>query len=203
MTLLDAREYVNDAFRKLVCNKAFCDKTYSGIEFATALKVFCTMWESAIYNPNRTDMFVKQSVKWLESWCPNFLKEIDRIVRTNSSFRFVQALDGILDRTYMFIYTPREEELERIFSHSWSVRDNYAYETIWVTSTMLGIESRKLPRYIPMDLTDFPRPRELVRLKRRQKDAITREMLRHIKEIWKIRDVAISKGLVVDKRVRR
>ena len=68
---------------------------------------------------------------------------------------------------------------------------------------MLGIESRKLPRYIPMDLTDFPRPRELVRLKRRQKDAITREMLRHIKEIWKIRDVAISKGLVVDKRIRR
>ena len=194
---IKAKGALSIAFRCLTDNKSYRDNSCKGDSFIEDLSNFCGAWNAIVYDPERTDGFVIQSKKWLDQWYAGFLNEIERMKETDNSFRYPEALENVIIKTYMFLCSRTEEDVQKAFSYSWTVKNGYSYETIWITENMLKTTSKMLPRYIPQYLTDFLHPKEVKKLNLGN-NRIAREIMERIREAWRIRRLAVEKGFAVD-----
>ena len=114
----------------------------------------------------------------------------------------INALEFIITKTYEFLGSRKQEDVQKVFSSSWKVMSNYSYKTVWVDEELLDTESSRLPTYIPYDLTEFLHEKDISKMNFGNNKA-TDEILKKVKEAWRIRRIAVKKGIAVDNSNKR
>ena len=197
-----AKNVLKIAFDRLTNDPSYRNKTYHGEDFELALFQFCEAWDKIVNNvEGRTDPFVVQSKKWVDEWLSGMMNHLSSMKEGHQPLMHINALEFIITKTYEFLGSRKQEDVQKVFSSSWKVMSNYSYKTVWVDEELLGTESPRLPTYIPYDLTEFIHEKEVKKLNLGN-NQIAHEIMERIKEAWRIRRLAVEKGFAVDNYMR-